>query len=494
MLLSCYWSLIFGRLEGAHAVLKRWIGKPTKNLWGVWQSCQLALTAQINEIRSELDSQLHSEPTSISGPLYSGLVGKITHQGLYHLREQFTIYKRKLKSRRIPDYDIEAEEAGCTGSYTSSMGILCWHEIERRIASEKPIQPSDFHPHWHLLRPKDGAEQSPPVQPVLDPVPRRARRNVEAERRAHSRAYTRAIRKSKTGRILSQFEQGQKIFRHCSACTGYEHNKTTCQGCRSTTHTRRSCPYLQEETNLPNHELQNLRQLQQSLSGIIGSKSKDQGDRAGQNDIPGAAEENSIEALATLEEYETIEPPTQQPTWTRKIDSTEEPPAKRARGSIAARHRTIKPPKPTKLYTSRLAESVPISSQPTGQMPGVTQGYRGLSPRAVDHDQFADHSAAVRHSYVQQQSQYSFQPHMGPHVVMSQCDTVRPFQASIFPRPGPHSYSQNYYQNGYLPPQTWTSYTPDAASHTASHRQDQVSVPLQQNPGRQHFPFNFSSS
>jgi hypothetical protein len=452
----------------------------------VWQSCQLALTAQINEIRSELDSQLHSEPTSISGSLYSGLVGKITHQGLYHLREQFTIYKRKLKSRRVPDYDIEAEEADCTGSYTSSMGILCWHEIERRIASEKPIRPSDFHPHWHLVRPKDGAEQSPPVQPVLDPVPRRARRNIEAERRAHSR---------KTGRILSQFEQGQKIFRHCSACTSYEHNKMTCQGCRSTTHTRRSCPYLQEETNLPNQELQNLRHLQQSLSGIIGSKSKDQQDRAGQNDIPGAAEDNGIEALAALEEYETIEPPTQQPPWTREIDSTEEPPAKRPRGSIATRHRTVKPPKPTKMCTSRLAESAPITPQPTGHMTGVTKGYRRLSPWEVDHDQFAHQSAAVGPSYVQQQSPYSFQPHMGPQFVMPQGDAVRPFQASIFPRPGTHPYSQNHYENGYLTPQfAWASHTPNAASHTASHPQNQVSVPLQQNPGRQHFPFNFSPS
>lgn len=286
------------------------------------------------------------------------------------------------------------------------------------------------------------------------------------------------------GQILSQFEQGQKIFRHCSACTRYEHNKTTCQGCRSTNHTRRSCPYLQEETNLPNQELQNLRHLHQSLSGIIGSWSKDQQDRAGQNDIPGAAEENGIETLAALEEYETIEPPTQQPTWTREADSTEEPPAKRARGLIATRPRTIKAPKPTKKCTSRLVESIPISSQPTAQMTGVAQGYGRLSPRAVDHVQFAYQNAAVGPSYVQQQSPYSFQPHMDPQFVMPQGDAVRPFQTSI-PRPGTHYYSQNHYQNGYLTPQVaWVSYTPNAASHTASNPQNQVSAPLQQKPGR----------
>jgi hypothetical protein len=36
------------------------------------------------------------------------------------------------------------------------MGILCLREIEKRIASEKPIRPLDFHPHWHLVNQKMG--------------------------------------------------------------------------------------------------------------------------------------------------------------------------------------------------------------------------------------------------------------------------------------------------------------------------------------------------
>ena len=430
-------------------MLKRWIGKPTKNLWGVWQSCKQALDAQINEIRSELDSQIH-------GSLYFGLVGKITHQGLYHLREQFTIYKRKLGRRRVPDYDIEAEEPDCTGRYTSSMGVLCWHQIERRIANEQPIQPLDFHPHWHFVRPKDGAERSPSVQSVLDPVPRRARRNIEAERRAHSRAYARAIRKSKTGRILSQFEQGQKRFPHCSACTSYDHNKTTCQGCRSTTHTRRSCPYLQEETNFPKQELQNLRHLHQNLSQIIGSKSKGQQDQASRSDIPGAAEEHDIDTLAAFEEQienETNEPSTQP----REPDSTEEPLAKRARRPIVTRPRTMKPPKPT-----------------TGQMTRVRQGYGPSNPRTVNNVQFAYQNAAMDPSLHVQQRSSSVQPHMEPYFATF------------------YNHSQNHYQNSYLAPQiTWaSSTTPNTTPHTASHPQNQASLPLQ-NPRDQHFLFNY---
>ena len=59
--------------------------------------------------------------------------------------------------------------------------------------------------------------------------------------------------------------------------------------------------------SLFNNELQNLRHLHHW-------QSRDQRDRADQNDIPGAAENNGIKALAALEEYETIALPTQQPT------------------------------------------------------------------------------------------------------------------------------------------------------------------------------------
>ena len=53
--------------------------------------------------------------------------------------------------------------------------------IRDRIESGKPIQPLDFHPHWLLKRPPPGAELPSPEEVILDPVSRRARRNVEAE-------------------------------------------------------------------------------------------------------------------------------------------------------------------------------------------------------------------------------------------------------------------------------------------------------------------------
>src|SRR5712664_3872045 len=97
--------------------------------------------------------------------------------------------------------------------------------IRDRIEGGKPIQPLDFHPHWLLKRPPPGAEPPSP-EVILDPVSRRARRNVEAERRAHARVHQKELRKSRTGRILNQFEQTQRILRHCSACVAPYHNKS----------------------------------------------------------------------------------------------------------------------------------------------------------------------------------------------------------------------------------------------------------------------------
>lgn len=75
----------------------------------------------------------------------------------------------------------EREEKGlissiCTGTFSSSMGIPCWHIIKarqglgtRKLPTYIPkplliilaITPADFHPHWHLDRPTPGTEFNP---------------------------------------------------------------------------------------------------------------------------------------------------------------------------------------------------------------------------------------------------------------------------------------------------------------------------------------------
>jgi hypothetical protein len=100
----------------------------------------------------------------------------------------------------------------------------------------------DFHPYWHIYRPPPGFAYERPPRPILDPITRQQRRSEEAERRAHARAHDRR-RTAESGRILSQFEAQNAPLRHCSACVEPRHDKSRCQGCKSTGHIRSTCPF-----------------------------------------------------------------------------------------------------------------------------------------------------------------------------------------------------------------------------------------------------------
>lgn len=115
------------RLEGAHSVLKRWIGKPTKNLIALWDSTKLAIDDQLKEIENLTSRRLQTTPIGLSNQLFHPLVGKITPFALYLLKKQEEIIRRQR----------ERAEQGlistiCTGTFCSSMGMPCWHMIKLR--------------------------------------------------------------------------------------------------------------------------------------------------------------------------------------------------------------------------------------------------------------------------------------------------------------------------------------------------------------------------
>jgi hypothetical protein len=229
------------RLEGAHSVLKRWIGKPSKNLTAVWRAIKLAIDDQMEELRTKRATARSQTPLAFDNEFYSQVLGKVTPFALYQLRMQWSYVKRE--QDRLQDGTISAI---CSGSYYRSMGVLCWHMIKECLANGVQIGPLHFHPHYHWLRPPPGAEPVAFDPPILDPETRQRRRSEETERRAQIRAHAR-VRRAQTGRILSQHEQGLPALRHCSACIEFGHDKATCRGCRSTGHTRASCPHVPRE-------------------------------------------------------------------------------------------------------------------------------------------------------------------------------------------------------------------------------------------------------
>ena len=79
------------RLEGAHAILKNWTGKPSKDLARVWDSISLAIADQFNQIEGSNAQKYNSTPLSLSGQFFGQVLGKISQTGLYEVRRQLHI-------------------------------------------------------------------------------------------------------------------------------------------------------------------------------------------------------------------------------------------------------------------------------------------------------------------------------------------------------------------------------------------------------------------
>ena len=108
------------RLEGAHSVLKGWIGKPTKDLTRVWESIQLAISDQLNQIGVKRDQQSQGTPAGLSGVVFHQIMNKISHYGLYRFAEQYKLIRQQVNTT-------------CTKTFQSSMGFPCWHIVKERL-------------------------------------------------------------------------------------------------------------------------------------------------------------------------------------------------------------------------------------------------------------------------------------------------------------------------------------------------------------------------
>ena len=239
------------RLKGGHHILKNWIGGPTGDLTRAQESTLLIIDIELVRISQKRSRELQSIPTALSSQFYYRLHHKITHYGLYKLKEQYDLFRRYLDNNIMYDSNTLY-----TRNFYSSFGLPCWHMIRIKVFNKEIIQPLDFHPFYHYYRPPPGAEPVIFEPPILDPVSRQRRHAFEVERRAHARQNHR-LYIAQTGRILSQFEQAIQRLRHCSACIIHGHNRATCQGCQSIGYTRSNCPFTTAHIQL------NIPQIQQ---------------------------------------------------------------------------------------------------------------------------------------------------------------------------------------------------------------------------------------
>ena len=135
------------RVEGGHRRLKDWIGGSTGGLQSVISSCRLAISSQMSEISLDVAAKENKTPLALTGNLYVHCVGLISPNGLYMLRKQYDIIKNEAQS-----VQSGTSSTTCTGLFTASFGILCWHKLKVRlrqnqgmIATKLHVIPSKYH-------------------------------------------------------------------------------------------------------------------------------------------------------------------------------------------------------------------------------------------------------------------------------------------------------------------------------------------------------------
>jgi hypothetical protein len=106
---------------------------------------------------------------SLATPLLQRCHGRISHVALRMALNNLTIVRTA--TTPLPP---------CTGTFYGSIGVPCRHTIKRHYNTNEPLNPNQFHHHWHFHR---DTAPLPPLDErfmVQDPEmvrPRRRRRN-----------------------------------------------------------------------------------------------------------------------------------------------------------------------------------------------------------------------------------------------------------------------------------------------------------------------------
>lgn len=119
-------TTVSSRIEGAHHYLANWIGSSSKSLQPAWQATEVAITTQLREISRNTARIQSATPLSLSGQFHHQLLGKITRTALHKLRIQHSYATNQSQENPI-----------CTGLFTSSWLILCWHTIKTYLESNR---------------------------------------------------------------------------------------------------------------------------------------------------------------------------------------------------------------------------------------------------------------------------------------------------------------------------------------------------------------------
>jgi hypothetical protein len=197
-------NVVTSRVEGIHALLKGYLKRSTLDLFEAWRAIKHALLNQIGELKANQATQQIRFPIELSGSLYSGVRGWVSHEALRKVDEQ-----RKLLTRRDPPMSPI-----CSGSFSRSMGLPCVHTLEVLLDQNSVLRLEHFSSQWHLRR--KGTPQL-----LLEP-----RQSIDLV------AAKSTIPQSSTRREPSGFEMAEALGRpralpRCSRCHALGHIMTS---------------------------------------------------------------------------------------------------------------------------------------------------------------------------------------------------------------------------------------------------------------------------
>lgn len=169
--------------------------------------------ALIDNTTNKERAEVLTLPLSVFAPVLRG----VTHCALQrvHLEYQKALHNDKSEP--------------CNGYYNKVLGLSCSHDIQARLAANKPLPMSDFHQHWH----KEMLVLDPDVDGVLEPLRVENVRGRPATSIKHSGAAHQRNSKRKPSRFELK-ERDRKVHK-CSECKQPGHNRRSCPRVLSTT-------------------------------------------------------------------------------------------------------------------------------------------------------------------------------------------------------------------------------------------------------------------
>jgi len=135
-------ATVTSRVEGAHAVIKRYLHVSTGDLRAVKIAISLAIENQVKELRAAISSEKIRVPHKIRIPFFDQVITQVSTFALNKIFQQYQLASAATDKTPLKE---------CTQSFTSTFGLPCAHTILRRRQTGGKLLLGDIHQQWWII-------------------------------------------------------------------------------------------------------------------------------------------------------------------------------------------------------------------------------------------------------------------------------------------------------------------------------------------------------